>query len=45
MILDKILLNVYEEVSVNGIKKTITKKNIKKIYDECVKDGVGNINE
>ena len=44
-VLDKILLNVYEEVSVNGIKKTITKKNIKKIYDECVKDEVGNINE
>lgn len=44
-VLDKILLNVYEEVSVNGIKKTITKKNIKKIYDKCVKYEVGNIDE
>lgn len=35
-ILDQILLDVYQMVSINGINKTITKKNLKAIYDKNI---------
>lgn len=36
--MQKFLLTVYKQVAKEGIDKTVTKKNLKKIYDECVKD-------
>lgn len=33
----KVLVTVYEQVAKNGINKTITRKNLKKIYNTCVK--------
>lgn len=37
--IQKFLLTVYKQVAKEGINKTITRKNLKKIYNKCVNKG------